>query len=102
MNISELIPDSEALLAMHPSQLAGLIITVMNRSEERGSWHPANFSNATQVKAYPEGSREECLLALMEAWSFLVAEGLLIPRPGDANNWHILSRLGMSPIPTNQ
>lgn len=30
----------------------------------------------------------------MEAWTFLVNEGLLIPEPGNTNNWHVLSRLG--------
>lgn len=96
MNISQIIPDPDALLAMHPSQLAGVLLVRMNEPGQRGSWHSTTISNPEYVKVYPEGKRSECLLALMEAWSFLTNEGFLVRQPMDSGEWLVLSRLGKS------
>ena len=96
MNLSKLIPDPETLLAMHPSQVAGMLIAAMNVPGQPGNWHPSNFSSTDSLKDYSPQQRDECSLAMIEAWCFLTNEGLLVPKPGDNNNWHVLSRLGRS------
>lgn len=95
MQVDKIIPDPEALLAMHPSELAGVALEFMQKDNAR-SYHAGNFTNHEHVREYDQKYKNEALLALMEAWCFLVNEGILVPEPGGHNNWHVLSRLGQS------
>ena len=46
--LDELIPDVDVLLALEPEELAGVILEVLNRSDE----NPDNFHPHTIVSAY--------------------------------------------------
>lgn len=101
MRIDTLIPDPEALLAMAPSELAGIILIEMQNLGPKFKEHPGNFTNTDRVNGYDRKYKNEACLALMEAWSFLVNEGLLVRDPGNTHDWYVLSRLGRS-ISTEQ
>lgn len=101
MQIFKIISDPEALLAMSPAELSGIILENIQLQGERYKEHPGNFTNEARVQGYDRKYQRDAQIALMEAWSFLVNEGLLIPEPGNTGNWHILSRLGRS-IKTKQ
>lgn len=94
MRIDNLIPDPEAMLAMSPAELAGVILIQWQEQGSSSKEHQGNFSGSNSVKEYDGRFKVEAQLALMEAWVFLINAGLLIPAPENTNNWYVLSRLG--------
>ncbi len=93
MQIHTIIPDAESLLALHPSELAGVLLELM-QNDSKSSFHPGVISDNAIYKNYDPQCLEEVKLAVMEAWCFLVGRGLLVPSPGSQNGWHVLSRTG--------
>jgi len=94
MRICDLIPDPEALLALEPEELAGVVLQYLNSLEEDSpSFNRCNFSLWKRVEGYPEEHLEAICRALMEAWIYLEREGLLVPKPG-SDSWFIISRRG--------
>ena len=94
MRICELIPDPEALLALEPEELAGVVLQYLNILEENsGSFNRYNFSLPGRAQGYPEEYHERICRVLMEAWVFLEHEGLLVPKPG-SDGWYVISRRG--------
>lgn len=75
MNWHELLKDSRACLAMKPSELGAALLDYFRRlpSSQRQLLHAGNLANAHST--YPEELRR----AIMEAWQWLLREGLLIP-----------------------
>jgi len=95
MAFHHLLPDVEALLALEPEELAGLVLQYLAKPETSNSELLAyNFTLGSNVEIYPEGRRDEAKRALMEAWVWLEREGLLAPRPGDNNGWVFVTRRG--------
>ncbi|MDP3395670.1 MAG: TIGR02391 family protein [Methanoregula sp.] len=81
----DIIPDSDALLALEPEELAGIVLEFLNslghgQADQLLNTH--NFSQPDTVDGYPQEKKKEILKALMEAWSWLDSEGLIAPRPG--------------------
>jgi uncharacterized protein (TIGR02391 family) len=94
MRICELIPDPEALLALEPEELAGVVLQYLNSLEENSSsFSRYNFSLPERVEGYPKEYHQTICRALMEAWVYLEREGLLVPKPG-SEGWFIISRRG--------
>jgi len=94
MRICDLIPDPEALLALEPEELAGVVLQYLNSLEENSpSFNRCNFGLWKRVEGYPEEHIEAICRALMEAWIYLEREGLLVPKPG-SDSWFIISRRG--------
>lgn len=96
MKIHDLIPDHEALLALQPEELAGVLLEylVVLDPDDRGQLNRYNFSLNHTVEEYPDSHRQSVLQALMEAWVWLEREGLIIPRPGSQGEWVVISRRG--------
>lgn len=96
MKIHDLIPDHEALLALEPEELAGVLLEYLNSlgPDDGGQLNRYNFSLNHTVQEYPERNRQAVLQALMEAWVWLEREGLIIPRPGSQGEWVVVSRRG--------
>jgi uncharacterized protein (TIGR02391 family) len=101
--LPEVIPDVEVLLALQPEELAAKLVFLFQRHLERDpNWKPrfANIepepfrSRDDSVAPYPDTRREQVSVALAEAWSWLEAQGLLVPAPGTngANGFRVLSR----------
>ncbi len=75
-SIHSLIPDPEVVLALEPEELAGLLVERLNRlpASEQRNLNRFNFGLEHTVQEYPQDSREEVILALMEAWVWLERE----------------------------
>jgi uncharacterized protein (TIGR02391 family) len=90
-----LVPDPEALLALEPEEMAGILLEHLNSlpDNERGSLNRYNYSLPHVVQEYPREYQTRISQALMEAWVWLEREGLIVPKPG-ANGWSVISRRG--------
>jgi uncharacterized protein (TIGR02391 family) len=95
-SIYSIIPDPEALLALEPEELAGVVLEFLNSIDERvsGGLNRYNFSLPHTVKDYPQQYQEKISQALMEAWVWLEREGLIAPKPGQVGDWVFVTRRG--------
>lgn len=107
--LSAIIPDVNDLLALEPEELGAKLLFLMRRrvedrtnpfnnngllscgnmQSEPFDRHPlGNFS------PYPDWAREQFQLAFAEAWSWLEAQGLIVPASGmnGSHGWRVLSR----------
>lgn len=82
VNLPKLLPDPEALLALEPEELAGVVLQYLNGlpDSDRHQLNRYNFSLPHTVEGYPQQYRDRISSALMEAWVWLEREGLLAPR----------------------
>ncbi len=95
MAIWDLIPDPDALLALEPEELAGVVLQHLASQGPRASdLNRYNFGLEHTVKGYPREKQDAASRALMEAWVWLEREGLLAPRPGDSGDWVFITRRG--------
>lgn len=95
-SIYPLLPDHEALLALEPEELAGVVLQFLNLLTEgdSGQLNRYSFSLPHRVQAYPQKHHAGISEALMEAWVWLEREGLLAPRPGAQGEWVFITRRG--------
>ena len=92
-SIHSLMPDHEALLALEPEELAGVVLEYLHSFSTQLNRY--NFSLSDTVEEYPHEYQDEISRALMEAWVWLECEGLLAPKPGDiGGNWVFITRRG--------
>lgn len=96
VSIHSLVPDAEALLALSPEELAGVVLQHLNSlsASSSGQLNRYNFSLPHTVQAYPAQQRDSISRALMEAWVWLEREGLLAPKPGSQGEWVFVTRRG--------
>jgi Protein of unknown function (Hypoth_ymh) len=85
VTLLSLFPKPEDLLALAPEDLGGVIIEVMPPLIQNGMFNPA----ALDAQFYPgvgpsysPNTRRAVSLAIAEAMSWLVTQGLLVPDPG--------------------
>lgn len=104
--LPRIIPDVEHLLLLEPEELgAKLLFAYRNRPidqiENKGTFVPESLINelwasqANDAPQYPRSREQEIRHALVEAWAWLEAQGLIIPGTGGAvghNPWRMLSR----------
>jgi uncharacterized protein (TIGR02391 family) len=80
----ELIPDAQALLDLEPEELGLVLLQVLN--SRPGTHHGGNFASELEQQAQPYGAQTKAAQrAVMEAWAWLVGQGLLAMDP-NANN----------------
>jgi hypothetical protein len=95
--IDSMLPNPEDLLALEPEELAGFVIEHFNSlpANERDSLHPDNFvnPNSSPVNKYPRQYQDRVARALMEAWEWLVREGLFARKPSSPG-WYFITRRG--------
>jgi uncharacterized protein (TIGR02391 family) len=89
MNLADLIPDANVLLALEPDELGLRILQVLQ------SWpaHMQQYQMSTFIDSvlghpqtphsgpYPVSQRGEIQSAIREAWAWLEGQGLLLPDP---------------------
>lgn len=94
--IFSIIPDPEALLALEPEELAGVVLEYLNSlpHSESGQLNRYNFSLPHTVNEYPRQYQDRISQALMEAWVWLEREGLIAPEPGAKGEWVFITRRG--------
>jgi len=97
IRLSSLISSADDLLALEVEELAGILLVHLNSYGDGGGnsvaqWGKINqhnfFNELDHLPEYP-GRQPEVNLALMEAWSWLQGESLLVPSPA---GWFHLSR----------
>jgi uncharacterized protein (TIGR02391 family) len=95
-SLHDIVPDPHTLLSLEPEELAGVLMEHFHSltKDEQDRLNRYNFSLEHTVQAYPAESRRIISQAVMEAWSWLEREGLLIPKPGHQGEWRLLSRRG--------
>lgn len=95
MELHNLIPDAETLLALTPEELAGPVLEFLSDPSSKQNLTANNFSLAHNLSGYPQAKHAEIQRALMEAWVWLEREGLIAPEPGNTN-WMFITRRGLS------
>lgn len=100
-SLTSLIPDVEVLLTLAPEELAEVILQLAFEHRQNNLAHLQSITsqiNGTPGanNGYPQIRHKDAEMALAEAWSWLLAQGLLIPEPGiNGNNGYMLvSRRG--------
>jgi uncharacterized protein (TIGR02391 family) len=103
-----IIPDVNVLLALEPEELGSKILFLLKKRQEQPNpmagnnnmfilgnvenemWSPSHFNQPQ----YPREKQAQINLALVEAWAWLEAQGLLVPAGGTngRNGWRVLSR----------
>ena len=98
--LRQLIPDAEALIALHPADLAGFILEALLTAgpSERGLWNRRNFCMQAGQE-YSKNMRDHgqdgrVLEACAVAWSWLNANWLICEHPEQGNDWFIPTERG--------
>lgn len=98
------VPDIDVLMALEPEELGAKLLFALRshaaREPARPMWTPGGIMDGLidvhghEPGRYPNGRRNEVELAILEAWAWLEAQGLLIPEPGTngQSGWRRLSR----------
>lgn len=97
-DLKEFLPDAETILALHPEDLAGLLVEFLHlvpqkdggrRDRQLRIMNSAYICGTDIVKGYETKYHERISLAFAEAWSWLETQGIVVRRPfqGDANSY---------------
>lgn len=99
--LTQIIPDVDALLTMEPEVLgAKMLFLLRKRASHSGEkfhagnlngelWHNSNLPGVAHP--YSQSRRDQIDLAIAEAWHWLIAQGLLVP-VAHSSDWVVLSR----------
>jgi len=92
--LADLMPDPESVLALEPEEMAGIALELLAPVEPNGPsrLHLSSFTHSDTIGRYPEHKRKEIEQALLEAWSWLVQEGIIAPTTD--GGWHFITRRG--------
>jgi len=99
-HLSQIVPDVATLLALETPELAGVVLEQLTslRGGEESMFHLGNFTNdhsTSHFSSFPVEHRKTISYRLAEAWSWLIAHGLIAPRPHDGENgWVFVTELG--------
>jgi uncharacterized protein (TIGR02391 family) len=95
VQLPQAFPNADALLALEPEELAGYVLEhIQGENPAQFKEHQANFASDHLVRNYPHDKQDQCRHALMEAWSCLVRDRLLVPEPKNPSAVYVLSRRG--------
>lgn len=94
------IPDVEVLLGLEPEELGAKLLFLVREHFGPGMFHPGNLENELWAGVIPSQAtysrqhQRAISLALAEAWSWLEAQGLVVPEEGmnGRNGFRRLSR----------
>ena len=94
--LADLIPDADSVLALEPEELAGVALELLSSAGENepSRLNPSSFTHPNTIGSYPGPKRDDIAFALMEAWGWLLQEGLIAPVPSDTSGWHFITRRG--------
>jgi hypothetical protein len=95
ITILQAFPDPDALLALEPEELGEQIVLAKLKQNPDDTIHPSSvMSGFYNSGGYPHESRDAVERAILEAWSWLESENLLVlpSTSGGSNDWRQLSR----------
>jgi len=105
--LPQIIRDATVLVALQPEELAGKILFILRKRNERPGGPPSEFIFRNLMNElwptnylpgyqppYPQELKAEVNLAISEAWSWLIAQALLVQRPDayGSSDSRVLSR----------
>lgn len=97
--LHDLVPDADVLLELQPEELAGVILELFNSLDAyylEPLLNAHNFSLPHIVEGYPDDKKGALSRALMEAWTWLLREGFLAPKPGSGRDGFVfITRKGV-------
>jgi uncharacterized protein (TIGR02391 family) len=89
------VPDPAVLLSLAPEELAGILLPILRQPARNNSLY--NFvTELRQTQGlYPRQHVDTIGKAISEAWTWMMAHGLLTPDPRqNGGDWVIVTRLG--------
>lgn len=92
-----IFPDMADLLALEPEELAGVLVEIIPGVSQPAGFVVNNFTNPMfppQGGGYPPGAMDEIAVALAEALSWLVNQGIVIQNPNQPPGRYLLTRRG--------
>jgi uncharacterized protein (TIGR02391 family) len=78
--LKEAFPDPKVLLSLSPEELAGVLLLILKTRGPLSGYEFVNELHQMQ-EVYPRAFLEPVGKAIMEAWSWMIAAGLLAPHP---------------------
>jgi uncharacterized protein (TIGR02391 family) len=95
--VVQAIPDVDVFLSLEPEELGAKLLFLV---KSRDMFYPPSFeteiwaAEMRQQPTYPRNRRGAIALALVEAWAWLEAQGLIVPAPDQRpeSGWRVLSR----------
>lgn len=93
--LANIIPDANAILALEPEEIAGIVLELIASSgpNEPSRLHPSSITSSQTIGQFPKHQEEAIRFVLMEGWQWLIQEGFIAPKPG-SNDWHFITRRG--------
>lgn len=93
--LAEIIGDGSSVLALEPEELAGVVLELLSTKEPNkpSRLNPATIITQEALGNYG-GQQDAIERAVMEAWNWLLQEGLIAPNPGSSHGWHFITRRG--------
>ncbi len=101
IGLPQAVSNPDVLLAMEPEELGAKLLFLLRKEVNQAPFILSNFILELwpynlmpgQAPPYPTARKGEIDLALTEAWSWLIAQGLLVIAPSAANtSGYVLSR----------
>jgi uncharacterized protein (TIGR02391 family) len=86
------IPADDVVLNLPPEEVAGHLLADLNREFEQESKGGRDVSFSYHNLTLPLRGRPEVSLAVAEALSWLIREGLLVQAPAQNEGWYVPSR----------
>lgn len=103
LNLDDFVKTPEDLLALAPEDLAGIILeivpTLLQHNGLFGIGHIIHPVYQSYQSRFPFHTKQNVTIAIAEALSWLVSQGLVIPDPDQPTHWYRLTRKG-SRLPT--
>jgi hypothetical protein len=78
--LKQAFPDPEVLLSLSPEELAGMLLPILKTRGPLSGYEFVTGLHQMQ-EVYPRASLQRVGKAIMEAWSWMIAAGLLAPHP---------------------
>ncbi|HXC49723.1 MAG TPA: TIGR02391 family protein [Candidatus Limnocylindrales bacterium] len=95
MLFSDLVSDVDSLLALEAEELAGLVLQYLASPKVKANeLHRQNFGRSNALQGYPQERHDEISRAIMEAWVWLLREGLLAPTAESSGDLVFVTRRG--------
>jgi uncharacterized protein (TIGR02391 family) len=90
------LPRPDDLLALMPEELAGILIEIIPRVSQRSGFLIDHFIEQLFPLhgGYPPQSRDAIAVALAEALSWLVTQGIIVRNPNQPADWYLLTKRG--------
>lgn len=93
-------PNPDDLLALPPEELGGVILEIVPGVLQNGMFNIAALTASlyppSYLPGYPPQGRRQITVAIAEALSWLVSQGLLLIDPDQPAQWYVLTRRAQS------